>query len=100
MEETCVGFLWFKARAWFLLTPVRYCSLSQRRGLDSSSRVKVCSPFPTDGAASPDVPAVFVNGGPGVRISASLRRFLSSLLPSACHEHQIFFPLSLPALSA
>lgn len=62
--------------------------------------MSVCSPFPTDSAASPAVLALFVNVGPGVRISASLWHFLSSLLPSACDEHQIFFPLSLPAVSA
>lgn len=49
--------------------------------------------FPTDRAA---VPAVWTVLGsmddPGVRISASLAHFLSSPLPSACHEHPISSP--------
>lgn len=92
MEEIGTCFLWFIVRSYFVLTPLLYFSLSQQRDLDSGSRVKVCSLFPTDSAAFTAVSAVFVSMDPGVRISASFSRSLSSLLPSACHEHHFFFP--------
>lgn len=49
--------------------------------------------FPTDHAAVPAVWAVLGSmDGPGAGISASLAHFFSSLLPSACHGHQISSP--------
>lgn len=83
-------FLWFIVHFYFVLTPVGCFLLGQWRALDSGSRVRVCFP---DYAAVPAVWAVLGSmDDPGVGFSTSLTHFLSSLLPSACHGHQISSP--------
>lgn len=84
--ETWTCFLWFMVHLYSVLTPLGCLLLSQWRGLGSGSHIRVSSLFPTDHVTVSAVWAVFVSmDDPGT----SLMHFLSSPLPSACHEHQI-----------